>query len=152
MTKRLSSVASIATTTLTNVMLEQRQLNGRALSSQRSRHPNGHNSSVLNGERIPNGYSNTVFGTHVWEVAHQEHGYLFEGERQAGQCGFVQQWKNRSRSSPCVVVVLMLLAKKVEIGARRVDWLYTVMFALQVLCLDCIEVGLGHYMGDVSEY
>ncbi len=141
MSKRLSSVASTATTTLTNVMLEQRQLNGRALSSHRSRHPNGHSSSVFDGERMPNGYSNTVFGTQVWEVAHHEHGYLFDGERQAGQCGFVQQWKKRSRSSPPGVVVVLTLFKKVEMRGGRIDGSYTFI---------CIAGTVSHLYGSLA--
>ena len=53
--RRLNSVAKTATTTLTKVMLEHRQLKGRARSSHLSRHPKGQISSVFMGARMPNG-------------------------------------------------------------------------------------------------
>ncbi|KIX95231.1 uncharacterized protein Z520_09148 [Fonsecaea multimorphosa CBS 102226] len=52
---KLSNVASTATTTLRNVMLEHRQLNGRARISHRSRHAKGQMSADFKGERMPNG-------------------------------------------------------------------------------------------------
>lgn len=56
-TSRPRSVASTATTTLTNVILEQRQLNGRARNSHLSRHASGQISADSKGDRIPNGYA-----------------------------------------------------------------------------------------------
>lgn len=84
------NVATTATTTLTKVILEHRQLKGRARSSHRSFHPSGQMVSVRMGASIPNGYLKTVLGTQVCDVSHHEQGYGLFGERHAGQCGRIQ--------------------------------------------------------------
>jgi hypothetical protein len=59
------NVAKTATTTLTKVMLEHRQLNGRARNSHLSRHASGQTSEDFIGAKMPKGYEKTVLGTHV---------------------------------------------------------------------------------------
>jgi hypothetical protein len=69
------SVLRTAITTLINVIVLHRQLNGLARNSHLSRHESGQIDSDLSGERMANGGGMSVLGTQVLEVAHQEHGY-----------------------------------------------------------------------------
>jgi hypothetical protein len=59
--------------------------------------------SVLMGARIWKGNLRMVFGTHVEETEHHEHGYSLL--RQVSQFVRRQQWERRSRSSELINVV-----------------------------------------------
>jgi hypothetical protein len=96
-TRIVVKVDKTAITTDMSVIVEHRQLNGFARSSQRSRHERGQMDSDFSGERIARGPGMSVFGTHADDIAHQEHGSA--ALRQLSHEKWSQHLRNKSSSS-----------------------------------------------------